>query len=708
MRRKLGPWIALVAAIAFMAVAGWFLQGPRPAPRLESGSEQSSERPREQLKPQGQLINKSEQIAGNVSPTSVEKEPPSAIPGLEFVDDDPLVAQGPTYCADYKSLVYGRASAIFFLVDAAGKKLRGDHSICAWLTREMGRFGIEVPMMWDNDASTLFALGEDGFGMEVGSYTLRIFSEQYGDFEDHFFLSRGQSLERKIRLPRYRRVICFSFIDQNDKPVPALSLSHYVRYEDDWYRRMAEIPRSKIPRDALLSVGAETQYAPTCRSGRARPSEATEPGQYPTEGGRYYVEVFPGTVQTVRFRLLKEMYGVSAAEFRDYFLTETWDITEVRLWLAPDFAEQLKKLPEVWGFVAGNAIVTTAEPRKYDDGILDESTIPPKMCRIIVTAKAPVHVWPTLGYSSSDQTKPTRIEPAFTYSRQFSCWWTDVDETGYHNDPAQPGQYLLTLTDGLLFAASELVERGDARLVRIARTFKGNLLFVVPPSPTTAALATRVDAKLALKTPKATKGISRSGARTIGRSYLKTFMTTEQIQTLGEAEIDGHAIFRLGLHVATRVNVPLSWTAGEREKFVAGDVTLNPPGEGLVFRAVGTWSEGLPWVYATLLEQTSDAETKIIRRWLIDYPEKVAKLAAEKKLGSWFEEHGVWYNSKTSFRSDDHGFMTHRPPLVPGKRYVLYLWSNSRDELRPDRRIDFVAGQGITDLGAVMLPGYEK
>ena len=82
--------------------------------------------------------------------------------------------------------------------------------------------------------------------------------------------------------------------------------------------------------------------------------------------------------------------------------------------------------------------------------------------------------------------------------------------------------------------------------------------------------------------------------------------------------------------------------------------------------------------------------------------EKLADPASRE----WLRREGAWYSTRSRLFSSDHGYMNLETGLVPGKRYVLYLWSRSRDEMTPDRRIDFVAAEGITDLGVVILPGY--
>ena len=67
-------------------------------------------------------------------------------------------------------------------------------------------------------------------------------------------------------------------------------------------------------------------------------------------------------------------------------------------------------------------------------------------------------------------------------------------------------------------------------------------------------------------------------------------------------------------------------------------------------------------------------------------------------------KHGAWYDTRNHACGDHHGYLTmSAQDIKPGQRYVLYLWSASRDDLEPDRRIVFEAQTGITDLGAIVL-----
>jgi hypothetical protein len=58
--------------------------------------------------------------------------------------------------------------------------------------------------------------------------------------------------------------------------------------------------------------------------------------------------------------------------------------------------------------------------------------------------------------------------------------------------------------------------------------------------------------------------------------------------------------------------------------------------------------------------------------------------------------------------TDEHGYgWSEDAGLEPGKLYVLYLWSQSCNDLQPDRRIVFKATEGVTDLGVIALPSYK-
>ncbi|MCF6227384.1 MAG: hypothetical protein L3J82_01795, partial [Planctomycetes bacterium] len=92
-----------------------------------------------------------------------------------------------------------------------------------------------------------------------------------------------------------------------------------------------------------------------------------------------------------------------------------------------------------------------------------------------------------------------------------------------------------------------------------------------------------------------------------------------------------------------------------------------------------------------------------------------------------YAQQGAWYDPLSRAYSDSCGYMhmdfralspkyiwsngfvseveTIEHPFEEDKLYVLYLWSLSRDDLKPDRRIVF-KGADLIDLGVIEMPGY--
>ncbi|MCC6465701.1 MAG: hypothetical protein IT463_10215 [Planctomycetes bacterium] len=197
------------------------------------------------------------------------------------------------------------------------------------------------------------------------------------------------------------------------------------------------------------------------------------------------------------------------------------------------------------------------------------------------------------------------------------------------------------------------------------------------------------------------------------------------------------------------ITAPLAANTAELNDVLAGR-TLKAcgVGEGLAFRVVGPRGEGLPFVEASLLPLENDAlaqrllagEREVFKSGTVARPgatmpqEWFEKLKqAEAQTGQpaagtpaaelipeamrehagrpedllWFARNGAWYNSHARYFSDCHGYsVTPGAVLKPGRLYVLYVWSASRNDLQPDCRIVFRATSGMTDLGAVALPGY--
>lgn len=172
---------------------------------------------------------------------------------------------------------------------------------------------------------------------------------------------------------------------------------------------------------------------------------------------------------------------------------------------------------------------------------------------------------------------------------------------------------------------------------------------------------------------------------------------------------------------------------------------LHPPKlTGLVLRAIGPEQEGLPWVEASVVDYEQDERARRLRDvettlaaegkrpklgarfGLAFYSETQAeqadaefmrnhvgeeflKLTSQPEDLDYYARCGAWYNTHRRLKSDAKGYLfSGAMRLVEGRVYILYLWSNSRDDLKPDARVVFRATEGVTDLGAILLPTHTK
>jgi hypothetical protein len=176
------------------------------------------------------------------------------------------------------------------------------------------------------------------------------------------------------------------------------------------------------------------------------------------------------------------------------------------------------------------------------------------------------------------------------------------------------------------------------------------------------------------------------------------------------------------------------------------DGTFRPgPSRGVALRVIGPRGEGLPWAECSLVPYESDTVCRELReaeraleaegkrpylggdyaRAYYSEPERfdeekitpedieeyvgeefVKRIDGQREL-AWYAGNGAWYDTRRKLGTDPAGYAIDLGMhLEPGELYVLYLWSNSRDDLKPDKRVVFKATEGVMDLGAIRLPTY--
>lgn len=174
-------------------------------------------------------------------------------------------------------------------------------------------------------------------------------------------------------------------------------------------------------------------------------------------------------------------------------------------------------------------------------------------------------------------------------------------------------------------------------------------------------------------------------------------------------------------------------------------IDLDIPFNGICFRGVTKDGAGIPEVAASIFLLSEDKTAKSIRDREIELKEdgrrpnivyldkdnaenleSADESTSDDELKNWlgedvynafdnresrlrFGKYGAWYNTRQVLQSDEHGYVvSEQLNLEHGKKYVIYLWGGSRNDLKPDARVEFTFDKAGTDLGAILLPDYES
>jgi hypothetical protein len=174
--------------------------------------------------------------------------------------------------------------------------------------------------------------------------------------------------------------------------------------------------------------------------------------------------------------------------------------------------------------------------------------------------------------------------------------------------------------------------------------------------------------------------------------------------------------------------VPLEINSIEIFKSFNKTIDIAPIQNGLILRAINYKLSGIPWVEASLVKNEditialnvkqiisnpvnldffknlTDKDINLKPNMVMDkvISKKLNQLFPVKKELDYFLLNGSWYNANARSFSDSAGYLIlNSADLIPDKKYTLFLWCRSLDEIKPDKEISFIAQKGITDLGAI-------
>lgn len=655
-----------------------------------------------------------------------EAEPQSAADA--FDDSDPMVARRAPHVADYgPGLARGGGRVEFQIRDAKGAELEGGGApAVVQLWRKLGTFGHDETARYDSESRMLVCAGAGDAGLEPGDYELRASFGVYGNVYHEFSVGPGETRREELRTPNWRRIVTLNFVDSNDRPVPFLVSPPRVNTEPPKFEHESRLEPSRVlrdpPRPAQGGGGGSGGF-----SYRRSRNRAWSGVRFPTDNGRWYVRVFAGCSNGISVSLGLDMFGVESWSETSDCTEEPWDHYTVRLPLTPEYDDLMQQRQLTREDNPGNRALLTdpvnRQPAPPADPF-DEATLDENMWRLVITVAAPVPLTPILTQRFNLNDGPAEGDSAprpqsLRYSPQHNVWWLDM-ATCYDAEVRFEGA-------GILLPAAGSVERiapGPQRVQRQHRSLECVQLLVSPPSPTVHAFGHHCVCALGGVSPLAGTALPQSdGTRKVW--IPKHLALALEAGTRGEVQF-----FESELRTRISHTCTITLSAKNVQELALGGTSVQAEARGLALRAIGPAGEGLPWVEASLVTEEEDIASKRARLvWLAsraandramedcylrlgEEPDPGDELLAllgrfkDESARAFMKKNGAWYSTFRKLQSDRCGYMAGRFELEPGKRYVLYLWSNSRDELLPDRRIDFVATEGVADLGVIVLPGY--
>lgn len=694
----------------------------------------------------------------------------------------------------------GAARIEFELADAQGAAIPAQYcSVSLW--RMLGSHWLKEEAGTQSGTGLVVCdgLGEQnipGAGLEPGDYELDIHSNRYGAVRHRFTVMHGEKRREKLLLPNWTRTICFRFVHPDGSPVqwikspPAVTCTSPA-LPGQARSQPADVPLRLAPTDEPGLVTGGGWYSSRSSSERMQRSNDSV---YPTDDGRYWVRVFAGAENTVRFTL-GTLWGREEYTVTDTFTEARWDEVTVTLQTVADFAEQVAALEKRKADPPGGKQILAAdtynefvrEPQPYDPLT---APVRPHEQRLVVRVSA-------------------NFDPIVEISYDGKAMRGAMQRTGelfsaYFNDE-KPAWF--RITDGAMFATDweRVPELAPGAATELSRTATASIVAIGSDglTPTLRAFAHTLDFDIGLskapapkpvEDPKITEGATddivedpsdRPGQDLApnpndnprmqnpagGRVLRKVVLHQRDGELRGELRLGPSSLDAIAGDETLTTRVHLRGVARTR-RAISGGIEKSPDGrdqftpltlngtwrkhEGsaadllrggniqphldsaFCLRAIGDQGEGLPWVAGVIFEHEHDTIAQQVRAVLARHdlrmePEDRKAYAAglaqvqaapteaglRELIGNaydrfetdaqrlWYARHGAWYSARNKAFSDEHGYIASQAMnLEPGKVYVLYLWSHSRDDNQPDARIVFKAAPGVTDLGAIALPSY--
>ena len=745
--------LLLVLLVVFGGLAAWWFARPDSAELASRSLAIGNEALRNEGEPLGQQSEPGYDtpLAAEESPDSLDPvETPKVQPEATAESESAAGPEEPAHVPVYGVAVQrGGAYATFHLTDAKDQPLY-DEQVKVTLWRRVGVYWIEDEAYWDADRRVILCDGKSAAGLEPGEYELEVGAGKYGKFLHRFRVNRGERLESTLRTENWRRIICVDFRLADGGPVEWIKSVPSVATTPDEFEFEA---RPATPGRVLREPPPDPRGGKGGFAYRRARGSGSRPFNfmYATDAGRFYVPVIAGAMNEVRFRL-HEYWGRSDILFEDRFTGSEWDRYEVVLELVPEFDELTKDWSRHAQDNPGHRSHKDWVELELNPLAVDDPAVV-RLRRLVIDLDAPEDVRVLYGY---EKKKGAGYRLDRTMSRRGTLHYADAQQNETLWFAFRHNGETVTLPESVTFS-----EEIPGPVHKIKRALPMTTL----PSPdwkfTPTLEAWAVHRQLGLVLGwENNKDKLRLWEFNHGKPSFK--FPTSLSDTLTQDppltaqywwRIDGTAVRKNArdwtgewAHSLKSIMIQEADPAALKSALAGGGFAPPDP-YGFVLRVIGPNNEGLPWVEGSIVPYEQDERARRLRdverslnadgvrpeldsvfglsyygaeeefneenieaeRMELFLGEKFLEQTKDKADLAYYARSGAWYNTRARVRTDDAGYVfTMHAPVNDSQKYVLYLWSNSRDDLQPVARIVFEATGELTDLGAITLPTYTK
>lgn len=670
--------LAVVAATILLLTWGlWMFLAPEDGPDFHPG--------------------RVDEVEADENGVEARRSPTTAVPAKSHVirgrdDVDTIEIITPDYGAALKSV---EACAVFELRDAKNQVLEGEVVDGVELWRKSGEEWVRHDgARFDSEASKVHC-GTPEKGLPEGEYELDVSGGPYGVKRVPFTLRGGEFPIRTVTLPHWRRIIRLRFADSSGKTLARVTQAPRYRYTSP---KLPPRGSGRVMPEQLL---ADVQLA-AFRQSLTIPHIENRVGweaYFSTDRGGMWLRVFAGLKATLFLDFDPARYDRIPEAIESDFSGSEWDDYPVLLSPKEGLAEKMKTWVHVNPDDPGKRSIRGARANRIGSpgNPKDMSDLLPGRMRVIVKVVAPMDI-----SLRSTAGVPRKVERAFLSHDMQNCnsvWYLDV----MRQNPDKVETVTVWFEDDSLFVSKKhtlsLPPRTPSELTsehQIVVAASPVLLETTSLPPTLAAFTNRIDVSLPNVYEKPMVALIRP--QKSGYGQIETALGEDALEALAEK---GRVAVVYSGPSSGHYTVQRELDEETRAQLFGGTLVLGAPSRGFACRLVDSHLDGSPGVPAVLLRRQHVEIARKARAFLASGKPKSS--APADVFGHLARNGGNWYAAETRIGSDNHGYLFHSGfAFEVGEAYSLMLLSGPED--KPLLRIDFTAGEGFVDLGAVKLP----